>query len=894
MTMIVERERELTDLRGLHADSAAGRGRVALVSGGLAGGARAERDMPLGIMWQLFRGAALPPGFFERVSALVPWDSPGATTPSAVDGRAVHGMCALLLELADQQPLVVLVDDVQHVDEASLQVLVGLRRRIRAAPVLLVVAEWERPTLARPAPLAELTRQPDRRIALTTLSSAGVAELVRRRLDSPAGPAAELFDIAGGNPLLTNALIEDLLLRGGTDVPGGFAEDLLVGAVFRQDTLDCLRRWDADVSSVALAVAVLDRHAGADLLGRLIDLPDRSVVAVLDVLCAAGLMSGDRLRHADLTAAVLAGAVPEELTRLHLRAAELLYALGVEPVETARHLVAAAAVPGAWAVGLLRQAADQSTADNRFAVACLELALTGCAQEERVALRAALVRVAWRGNPSAVAPQLPSLRVALGAGELSWRDTVPVVRHFLWHGDVAAAVDHLRVARTTLGAPDAHTVAELCFTGEWIYGALPAPARELLADPDRSVTSPLTRTGRLLSGGPEVVAGAEHVLQSGTNDVLPEVGAMAVLALDGADQHERARFCSDALAEEAERRRSTTWRALLGCVRADLAWRRGDLASASAHADSAFDLMHAQSWGVLVGLPLSTQILATTAMGHLTEAAALLDRVVPEAMFGTVFGARYLHASGCHHLAAGRPRAAVDDLERCGELVRGLGLDLPALLPWRGDLAQAYLALGMRKAATELAKAQLDRVGVAAGTRARAKALRVLAAAGALADRVPTLHEVIELLERCGDRLELARALTDLSQAHRELGELGDARLVLRRAEQELKACRAVAGGPRQGASDVADVSTVVRVDTRPVAAPEPVPTGVAALSDAERNVAALAVLGHTNREIGHLLYITVSTVEQHLTRVYRKLNVSRRTDLPADMSRPDPKLVSR
>ena len=51
-------------------------------------------------------------------------------------------------------------------------------------------------------------------------------------------------------------------------------------------------------------------------------------------------------------------------------------------------------------------------------------------------------------------------------------------------------------------------------------------------------------------------------------------------------------------------------------------------------------------------------------------------------------------------------------------------------------------------------------------------------------------------------------------------------------------------------------------------------------LSDAERKVAELAVRGLTNREIARRLYITVSTVEQHLTRVYRKLGVRRRVDL--------------
>ncbi len=57
---------------------------------------------------------------------------------------------------------------------------------------------------------------------------------------------------------------------------------------------------------------------------------------------------------------------------------------------------------------------------------------------------------------------------------------------------------------------------------------------------------------------------------------------------------------------------------------------------------------------------------------------------------------------------------------------------------------------------------------------------------------------------------------------------------------------------------------------------------GLAALSDAERRVAGLAALGHTNREIANKLYVTTSTVEQHLTKAYRKLNVTHRRSLPA------------
>ena len=57
----------------------------------------------------------------------------------------------------------------------------------------------------------------------------------------------------------------------------------------------------------------------------------------------------------------------------------------------------------------------------------------------------------------------------------------------------------------------------------------------------------------------------------------------------------------------------------------------------------------------------------------------------------------------------------------------------------------------------------------------------------------------------------------------------------------------------------------------------------LALLSDAEQRVAALAAYGYTNAQIAHKLHITVSTVEQHLTRVYRKLGVSGRAELPIE-----------
>jgi len=51
-------------------------------------------------------------------------------------------------------------------------------------------------------------------------------------------------------------------------------------------------------------------------------------------------------------------------------------------------------------------------------------------------------------------------------------------------------------------------------------------------------------------------------------------------------------------------------------------------------------------------------------------------------------------------------------------------------------------------------------------------------------------------------------------------------------------------------------------------------------LTNAERQVAALVAAGRANREVAAQLFITVATVEAHLTRIYRKLSVRSRTEL--------------
>jgi DNA-binding CsgD family transcriptional regulator len=62
--------------------------------------------------------------------------------------------------------------------------------------------------------------------------------------------------------------------------------------------------------------------------------------------------------------------------------------------------------------------------------------------------------------------------------------------------------------------------------------------------------------------------------------------------------------------------------------------------------------------------------------------------------------------------------------------------------------------------------------------------------------------------------------------------------------------------------------------------------TGRDALTAGELRVARMASEGATNREIAEALWVTLSTVEAHLTRIYRKLDISNRAQLGEALDR--------
>ncbi|WP_460303420.1 response regulator transcription factor [Actinocorallia aurea] len=307
-----------------------------------------------------------------------------------------------------------------------------------------------------------------------------------------------------------------------------------------------------------------------------------------------------------------------------------------------------------------------------------------------------------------------------------------------------------------------------------------------------------------------------------STDALTSLGG-ALTALVYADRADlAARWCRPLL-EQTTAHCDPVWLGMFAAIRGETALRLGDPAEAAACVRTA--LMHIpwRDWGVAIGVPFATMIAAKTALGMTEDVIRYLAVPVPEAMWETPAGLHYLAARGQFHAASGNAARALADYRECGAIMRRWGIDLPGLAPWRIGAGHAALALGERAEAAGLAREQLALSG-AAPTRTRGAALRLLALAGPAEQRRTLLEEACDVLREAGDTAEAERAKADLAS---------------------LAPDRAV-------------------------------------LSEAEAKVAELAARGLSNRQISTRLYITVSTVEQHLTRIYRKLGLRRRSQLAA------------
>lgn len=907
---LTNREQELDLIGDLFLEGINGRGTATFISGAIgvgktslllaatgrarADGARvltafaerSERALAFGVMSHLFRQAPLEPAAAERVQRLLEdgrrlallQDARSGALPELV-APALQGLSTALLDVAERTTLVVAVDDVHQADAASLLGLTYLIRRIASARIQVLVTLDPFAQSTCPELTSTFARLPHcRELRLRLLDADGTAALLRDELsDALAGRlAGPVHQISGGNPLLARALAED---QRPVSYPG--SDDLVIGDTFVQAVLGCFYRGEPSMLQYAQALAILGPSVPSELRGRLAGLEPEAARWSEDLLSAAGLLYEQSFRHPRIGRGVLGIMTPRERADLEDRAACLLYEYCQEAPVIAPHL-AAGRLQAPWAVRVLQEASDLALAEGDLETALRHLlaARRACAdQHQDTAIELALHRAKWRIDPAIAVDHLDGLAEAARQGRLPGSQALATVPYLLWHGrpgDAVALIDKL--ATTPPLTEQAPTARDLRSAIRWVQGMYPARdvpviCQDRVFEPYELAGVPVDVASAVLpgDGGGTLADEAGLVVARQYLRTAPapaDSAGQVVAALGTLICHElldeAAGHCEVLLSEPANHTAPTT-AALLTALQAEIRLRQGHIVTAEAMATEAMQAISGKGWGVAIALPIGTLVRTYLAAGKLHLAAEQLKIPVPAAVFESLPGLHYLYGRARYSLATGQYEASLQDLRVCQDLMTTWRVDMPGLAPWRLDQAAACYRLGDEERARDLLRDQLGRL-LPAHRRARGMTLRALAGISDVPQRPGLLKEAIGLLRESGDRLELAHAFADLSHALFALGDRGRARSMLRAAHHMARQCNALG---------------LVRTLSASAQARDLNPAGPAMqlteLSPAERRVASLAAIGHTNREIARELYITVSTVEQHLTQVYRKLQVDRR-----------------
>jgi DNA-binding CsgD family transcriptional regulator len=919
--MLVGRGEEIVALNALFRECKQGKGIVAVIRGPVASGkttlllafaeqavaaggvflnaaaSRAERSLPLSILHQLFRTSLLPSRAVSQIAELLEsralidtLQEPQPETVSPAMACVFERLLRLLTELSESRPVVIAVDDLQYADVVSLQCLSYLARRASTACIFMILTECTQTLPVDRLLHAEILRQGTCHcIPLAPLTQSSVASLLSEHLDSEAAQhlAPACHAMTGGNPLLVNALGEDF--RAPAD---GFSARLVPRSAFRSAVVTCLHRYEPLLVELAQAVAVLDESATSSRLGELLEISPESATRGIDALSASGLLESGHFRHEAARQSVLDHMTADERAEIHARTARILYRTGATPAILAGHLMAAHTLRAQWTVPVLQEAAEQALADGEAdrAIGYLRRAERECVNDQqRAAVRFALACANWPIDPECAARYLPELATDARQGRLDSECMAALAYYLLWIGDtsnaaeVLAALDIAHEDTTSQEAGFQARHVAIRSPLDFLYPDLAKRARTAARDMESSGNVTVRRRPQevsllrsaLRNDNEVTLIAAEKVLRErGLNDPALASITTALMTLICDDLLDRAAFWCSALLRESEAPRgSPLWHAVLTGLRAMIEIRQGNLSAAENHARTALSSLTRKAWGVAIGVPLSSLMLTAIASRKHKEALEYLRTPVPEAMFETPYGLLYLCARGEYYLATGRAQAALADFQACGNRMVMWGLDLPGLVPWRTKAAEAYLVMGDIRAARELSKEQLAQVG-SRSSRTRGISLRALALTSHPGKRTPLLRESAEVLRDSGARLELAYTFTELSNAHLALGERDRAHWAARQARNLAERCGAHALKYTLEITDPDPREPVNGVETKPLAQ----------LSDAERRVAVLAAYGYTNCQIARKLYITVSTVEQHLTRVYRKLGVTGRAELPIEI----------
>jgi DNA-binding CsgD family transcriptional regulator/tetratricopeptide (TPR) repeat protein len=302
---------------------------------------------------------------------------------------------ALLRQVSEPQALdVVVIEDIHWADEATVDLLRFLGRRLRDAPVLLV-ATYRDEDLAAGDPLraalGEIARQrTTRRVELAPLSAGAVRILA----GSTGLDAAELYRLTGGNPFYVTEVIQ----AGMSEVPAAARDAVLARAV----------RLGGEAREVLDVAALIGTRSDLPLIESLTACPPR----VVDEILASGLLAEDggwlRFRHEIARLAVAQSIPAHRGGAVHARILVALESAGCEDhARMAFHAEGAGdgAAVFRYASSAARQAAE--LASHREAAAQFERAL----------------RFAGGAGPETVAELYDGLAYELGLLD-RWQDAV--------------------------------------------------------------------------------------------------------------------------------------------------------------------------------------------------------------------------------------------------------------------------------------------------------------------------------------------------------------------------------------------------------------------------------------------------------------------------------------
>jgi DNA-binding CsgD family transcriptional regulator len=858
-----------------------------------------DRAFAHGVVHQLFEPALAAAGPDERDRLFTGAAGRAAalftgTETTDEQGYAVQlGLYWLTVNLAERRPLLLLVDDLQWADLPTLRFLEYLGRRLDGLPVAVVAtvrtAEPDTPVEL----LAEITHGPSATVLRPApLDSAAVADVLGRTLGTLPGPGftAAARQATGGNPLLVTLLAREAAAAHltGTDAEGDRLTALGAPGV-APTVLRRLRPLGPDAAAVARAAAVAGERGSLDDIVALADRDRGTVVRTLEILAAAAVLQPGSWTfvHPLVKAAIVGSCPPELLSAMHRAAAARLRERGARPAEIALHWLATAPAGDPQAVEDLVRSAAAAAADDAHeaGTAHLRRALLEPPEPDRLpgvllALGELEVRLQLPDGPG----RLRRVLTLLPPGNDAARARAALGNHLV-HTDPVAALDEFRRGLEQVTDPalklrlEAFTLEALILP-EAFPEARAAAFAAARADPSpSSIMLAHLAVKEACSGRPAplVQAMAERALADGT--LMATVGPASTtwnLLTHAMRFTESAQRCREVLEQGEELVAEHGLREARFFVDQSWGYWHRDFGSvATGAARSLLCLENVRDLGFDLTVPVAAAVAVENLVhrDRLDDAAAVMELPLGAAEH-TFMEPFALTARGYLRLVQGRLDEAEADLRRVVAFDAHRGWVIPNATRGRLRLAEVLAARGRREEARELAEQDIAVAAAAQLPGSVGMAMRVKALACPHDEAIAVLTDAVALLEGTPYRLEAGWAQHDLGARLNRAGDRAAAREPLRRALD---------------AAARTESSRLGRYTRRELEAAGARPrrdhvTGTQALTAAERRVADLALEGLTNRQIAESLWVTLKTVEIHLSRTYAKLGVSSRKDLPAAM----------